>query len=144
MTSLVAHVLVPAPSWRPASWPGVTGCARRADQVARALPRAEFDQGYRAAIRARNGGEGAYCASCYWTVPELAIRSGQARSESLWTEDPVAVIALDAKPAQDRTGRRDQLAAELRALAALAAKHPDEFARLLEAEQVLAALGGPR
>lgn len=50
-----------------------------------------------------------------------------------WADNPALVVA--------RSPQR-LVAAELRALAVLAAAHPDEFARLVEAEQALTALSG--
>lgn len=128
----LAHLLVPQPPWRPASWPGITACARLADQVGEALGLAAF--------RARVADDDAhlectYCGSCYWSsISPAAVRS--------FGESPVDVVALDCGLRKNRTGRREQLAAELRALAALAAAHPEEFTELLGGEMILAVLAG--
>jgi hypothetical protein len=124
MSPPVAHLLIPGPPWRH-GWPGVTGCARLADQVAgELLSPDEFmtrddalDQGL--------------CGVCR----QPAWRWQSKRWD--WQRDPVAVIADDCGW-PNRTGRRARLAAELRALDGLVQAHPEEFAALMEGELVMA------
>jgi hypothetical protein len=131
----LAHCLAYQPPWRDGflGWPGITCCSRLADAVEEAVSREEF-----LAVVAADRSETyqtTFCGQCYWSVWDRKIRP--------WADDPVSVIAPDAATTfQQRTGRRRRLAAELRALAALARAHPGEFTRLLEGELVLTALGG--
>ena len=73
-----------------------------------------------------------------WTVCGRCAAVPPAELPS-WDRDPAAVVALDVRP-----GPRDPeiLRAELRALTALAAAHPEEFARLLEGEITMVTLAG--
>jgi hypothetical protein len=119
----VAHLLVPGPPWR-AGWHGVTGCGHRADKVAGSLlDVAEFNR--RDALRPADMGLCRTCRNPAWRWRNWS-----------WDRDPVAVIADDCGW-PNRSGRRARLAVELRALGALAAAHPEEFAELLENEQVM-------
>lgn len=126
-TPPVAHLLVPAPPWR-TGWPGVTGCARLADSVAVLLAPDEFMALYKAR-------DPHVCGSC--CTPAWRWRRWPG-----WQADPVAVVREDCGRS-NRTGRTARLAAELRALSALAAAHPEEFARLLEGELVMDWMAGP-
>jgi hypothetical protein len=119
------HLLVPAPPWR-TGWPGVTGCGHRADQVAGPLLGPDEFMARRAARPPP-----AMCDVC----ARAAWRWQSVRWT--WERNPVAVIAEDCGW-PNRTGRRAQLAAELRAIAALVAAHPEEFAEALEGEQIMA------
>jgi len=119
-----AHALRAGPPWR--TTPDVTLCGY-GTAGRRVVPLAEFD-----AMLAEPPPWTAVCPLC------VSCRGGEMAS---WARDPVAVIHADAH-AQPDSGARGALAAEFRALACLAAEYPERFRDLLEAEQVLQALGG--
>lgn len=113
-----AHVLRAQPPWRPGR--DVTLCGE-APAGLRVVSWDEMDEALR-----RPPPWGDLCPRC-----------ATAR-KTAWAHDPAAVIHADAH----EPGARSALRAELRALASLAAEYPDRFASLLEAEQVMQALGG--
>jgi hypothetical protein len=118
-----AHAYRESPPWRAARH--LTACGLEITDVDTVLSWAAFD---RMAQAEKASGtpfwESRVCGKCNYEP-----KSGRAT----WAANPVLVVA--------RSPQRLAFA-ELRALAALAAAHPDELAGLLEAEQVLLALGG--
>jgi hypothetical protein len=75
------------------------------------------------------------------TCPRCRLLPWQSRLR--WADDPADVLALDFSVPRWEPWRAI-LRPELRALAALAARHPEEYRALLEGETVIEALrGGP-
>lgn len=119
-----AHAYRENPPWRTAHH--LTACGLEIlPDVDTVLSWAAFDQMVQAEKAAGAPfWESRVCVKCAWEP-----KSGRVT----WADSPVLVVA--------KSPRRIAFA-ELRALAALAAAHPGEFAELLQAEQVLIALGG--
>ena len=118
-----AHAYLASPPWRAAQ--PRTACGLDITDVNTVLPWAAFDQMVRAGKAAGTPfWESRVCGKCAYEP-----KSGRVT----WAANPVLVVAKSPPRL---------VVAELRALAALAAAHPGEFAGLLEAEQVLTALGG--
>jgi hypothetical protein len=118
-----AHAYRESPPWRTAR--DLTACGLEITDVDTVLSWDAFDQMAQAEKAAGTPfWESRVCGKCAYEP-----KPGRAT----WAANPVLVVAKSPQ----------RLAiAELRALAALAAGHPDEYAELLEAEQVLIALGG--
>jgi hypothetical protein len=119
-----AHAYRECPPWRTARH--LTACGLEITDVDTVLPWAAFDQMVQAEKASGTSfWETRVCGKCAWEP-----QSGRVT----WAASPALVVAKSPPRL---------VSAELRALAALAAAHPDELAELLEAERVLIALGGP-
>jgi hypothetical protein len=140
-TARKAHILRAKPPWRE----DLTRCGRNPEGLRLVVPGAGMrmqaamvwkwrlvaavsPQTVPPAVRQIERPEG-LCSVCW-------LNLGEPRGRD-WTADPLGVLGVTPDNREDA----ERLAGELRALACLAARHPAEFAGLLEAEQVLAALG---
>lgn len=118
-----SHAYQESPPWRTAHH--LAACGLEITDVHTVLPWNAFDQLTQAEKDADTPfWESRICGKCAYQP-----KSGRAT----WVASPVLVVSKSPLRLA---------AAELRALAALADAHPGEFAGLLEAEQVLVALGG--
>ena len=118
-----AHAYLEIPPWRTARH--LTACRLEITGADTVLPWDAFDQ----MVQAEKASgtpfwESRVCGKCAYEP-----KSGRAT----WAANPVLVVAKSPQRL---------VVAELRALAALAAAHREELAGLMEAEQVLIALGG--
>jgi hypothetical protein len=123
------HLLRPVPPWRESrTWRGRPpgGLAIVSPEAFAATCREDDARGFSAHRDA--------CHGCRYA-------GGDRRAS--WDKDPVDVIRLDCTSPRWETWRAT-LRPELRALAALAARHQKEFRTLLERETVIETLaGGP-
>jgi hypothetical protein len=118
-----AHAYLEIPPWRTAR--SLTACRLEIADVDTVLPWDVFDQMVQAEKASSTPfWESRVCCKCAYEP-----KSGRVT----WSANPVLVVAKSPQRL---------VFSELRALAALAAARPDELALLLEAEQVVIALGG--
>lgn len=134
-TGAKAHLRRPQLPWRGGL--GTTECGRPIDPTSKIVGGlAEYDQ--MVADVGRGDTERAVCAACW----QAAMLNKPYRGE-----DPIIGLLsreLDRVRAISLAGERVRLVAELRALAQVAADHPDAYADALDGETALGALAGLR